>query len=234
MSRTIAIGDIHGCSLALATLLDAIRPTPDDVLVTLGDYIDRGPDSRGVLDQLLALRDQCRLIPLLGNHEEMLLAALRDNTALRLWLTCGGRETVGCYSMRLRLPTHPDSLRSLLPEEHLLFLQSCRAYHETEAHIFLHANYAPDRPLEQQTAEMLRWEFLDPATARPHSSGKTAIVGHTPQLTGGILDLGFLCCIDTFCHGGGWLTALDVNTGQTWQADMSGRMQQQGGAGTAL
>ena len=76
--RTIAIGDIHGCSAALAALVAAIEPSKDDTVITLGDYIDRGPDSRGVLDQLIALAARCRLIPLLGDHEEMLLDTLRD------------------------------------------------------------------------------------------------------------------------------------------------------------
>lgn len=62
--RVIAIGDIHGCSVALATLIGAIDPGPDDVLVPLGDYIDRGPDSRGVLDQVITLRGRCTVVPL--------------------------------------------------------------------------------------------------------------------------------------------------------------------------
>jgi serine/threonine protein phosphatase 1 len=64
--RTIAIGDVHGCSDALAALIDAVRPEPVDTVVTLGDLIDRGPDSRGVLDQLVALTRRCRLVPVLG------------------------------------------------------------------------------------------------------------------------------------------------------------------------
>ena len=72
---TIAIGDIHGCSAALDALLDAIRPRPEDTIVTLGDYINRGPDSRGVLDRLIDLGRRCRLVPLLGNHDQMLLEA---------------------------------------------------------------------------------------------------------------------------------------------------------------
>src|SRR5262245_37847694 len=74
-SRTIAIGDVHGCSTALAALLDAIGPVESDTVVTLGDYIDRGPDSKGVIEQLIALEQRCRLVPLLGNHEEMILGA---------------------------------------------------------------------------------------------------------------------------------------------------------------
>src|SRR5262249_51923506 len=95
--RTIAIGDIHGCRDALAALLDAIAPGPQDTLVTLGDHIDAGPDSRGVLDLLLALSGRCRLVPLLGDHEDMLAAALGDTTALRRWLACGGTQTLRSY-----------------------------------------------------------------------------------------------------------------------------------------
>ena len=75
-ARTIAIGDIHGCSAALATLIDAIAPGGDDTIVALGDYIDRGPDSRGVLERLIALGARSRLVPILGDHEEMLLDAI--------------------------------------------------------------------------------------------------------------------------------------------------------------
>src|SRR5205085_519802 len=78
--RTIAIGDIHGCAQALAILIEAIRPCVQDEIVTLGDYIDGGPDSRGVLNQLLALSGRCRLVPLMGNHEQMLLAALESRS----------------------------------------------------------------------------------------------------------------------------------------------------------
>ena len=82
-ARTIAIGDIHGCSAALDALLNAIRPRPEDCIVTLGDYINRGPDSRGVIERLIELKDRCRLVPLLGNHEEMLFEALADNPPFR-------------------------------------------------------------------------------------------------------------------------------------------------------
>jgi serine/threonine protein phosphatase 1 len=223
-ARTIAIGDIHGCSLALKTLLEAIDPGPDDLLVPLGDYIDRGPDSRGVLDQIIALRVCCTVVPLLGNHEEMLLAALKDRTALRLWLSCGGVEAIASYSTRLRLPTHPDSLVSVIPEEHLFFLQTCQPYYQTDTHLFVHAGYLSERPLEEQPVEALRWQPLNAQASRQHCSGKVAIVGHTPQKTGEILDLGYLKCIDTFCHGGGWLTAMVVGTGQVWQANERGEL----------
>jgi serine/threonine protein phosphatase 1 len=96
-NRTIAIGDIHGCPDALAALLDAVAPDRDDTVVTLGDSIDRGPNSRAVLDRLTALAGHCRLVPFLGNHEEALLDALRDKDALRRWLTLGGADTLRSY-----------------------------------------------------------------------------------------------------------------------------------------
>jgi serine/threonine protein phosphatase 1 len=77
----------------------------------------------------------------------------------------------------------------------------------------------PELPLEEQPGEAQRWRVTDAQLAKPHSSGKIAVVGHTPQWSGQILDLGFLLCIDTNCHRGGWLTALDVGTGQVWQTN---------------
>src|SRR5205823_5835151 len=95
-ARTIAIGDIHGCSLALSALFRAIAPRPDDVIVTLGDYINRGPYSRGVLDCLIALSERCRLVPLLGNHEQALLEA-RAGVDPTNWLGMGGTATLDSY-----------------------------------------------------------------------------------------------------------------------------------------
>jgi len=100
---------------------------------------------------------------------------------------------------------------------------NCRDFFETGQNIFAHANYLPHLPMEKQPHQFLRWEFLDPLWAKAHCSGKMVIVGHTSQKGGEVLDLGFLKCIDTYCYGGKWLTALDVGTGQVWQADQQGR-----------
>jgi serine/threonine protein phosphatase 1 len=220
--RTIAIGDIHGCSAALGALLDALVPTPEDTLIAVGDYLDRGPDSRGVVEQLIALSSRCRLIPLLGNHEEMLVAAVRDLEAMRGWLACGGVETLLSYGW---VPGGPRrSLADWIPATHWGFLNGCICYYETDTHLFMHAGYVPELPLEQQPGEALRWRVTDARTARPHASGKVAVVGHTPQRSGSVLDLGFLKCIDTNCHRGGWLTALEVHTGQVWQTNQAGEV----------
>ena len=96
-SRTIAVGDIHGCFTAFDTLLRQIELKPTDTLVTLGDYVDRGPDSFRVLERLLALREECNLVTLLGNHEAMMLGALHDEQQAHFWLRCGGAETLLSY-----------------------------------------------------------------------------------------------------------------------------------------
>ncbi len=216
--RTIAIGDIHGCASALAALLKAIQPTADDVIIPLGDYVDRGPDSRCVIDLLIGLVDQCQLIPLLGNHEVMLLDACQSIEVLEAWLEVGGRETLASYGGSL----------DEMPVEHRVFLQGLRRYHETETHMFVHANYHDRLPLMQQPDRLLLWEHIVRWIPKPHVSGKTVIVGHTPQGSGEILDLGFVKCIDTYCVGGGWLTALDVESGIVWQANRDGELRHDG------
>lgn len=208
-ARTIAIGDIHGCARALDVLLAALDPQPADTLITLGDYVDRGPNSRAVLDQLVALIDRCVLIPLRGNHEILLLDSLIDAAAFKFWLECGGVATLDSYGGDLKN----------IPPEHLVFLQGLRPFYETETHMYLHANYDADLPLAETPDMLLYWEHVCTRMPRPHRSGKTAIVGHTPQASGNILDLGFLKCIDTYCFGGGWLTALDVGSGKIWQTN---------------
>lgn len=215
--RTIAIGDVHGCDSALQGLVRAIAPQPDDRLIALGDYIDRGPDSRRVIETLIALSKQCRLIPLMGNHEIMMLTALEEPSQIDFWLQYGGAQTLASYGVD---PSQLDEL----PAAHLEFLSHCLNYYETDGHIFVHANYAAHLPLDRQPEYALFWEHLTSRLPERHVSGKVAIVGHTPQSDGELLDLGHVKCIDTFCFGGGWLTALDVDTGRVWQVDRDGHL----------
>ena len=220
--RTIAVGDIHGCLDALNALIDAVQPDRYDTLVTLGDHIDRGPNSRGVLDRLILLAGQCRLVPLLGDHEEMLLEALDDITTLPRWLRCGGVDTLRSYGW---CPGGPRRrLADSIPKHHREFLADCQPYYETQTHLFVHAGFLPELPMDRQPETALRWRVTDARTAIRHHSGKVAVVGHTAQQSGEVLDLGFLVCIDTNCARGGWLTALDTDTGRIWQADRTGKL----------
>ncbi len=208
MPRTIAIGDIHGCSDALRSLLRAIRPRPRDTIVCLGDYVDKGLDSQGVIDILIDLMPRCRLIALLGNHDELMLEARKSKAALRRWMRYGGAVTLDSYGSSGQI--------SLVPELHFQFLEHCLPWYETDSHLFVHANYDPRFPLAEQDEEALRWESLRDFVPGPHVSGKVAVVGHTPQPK--VLDLGHLICLDTGCVWDGRLTAMDVMTGQSWTA----------------
>ena len=213
-NRIIAIGDIHGCAPALDTLLDELALDAGDTVVTLGDYIDRGPQSRQVLDALIELSDRCEIVPLLGNHEAMMLMSRESDANRQFWLDCGGRETLQSYGGDL----------SDVSDSHWNFIERCGACYETDTHLFFHANYDPVLAPDQQTEFDLFWNHLSHPLPQPHCSGKIAVVGHTPQPDGEILDAGHLVCIDTYCFGGGWLTALDVASGRVWQADAKGRL----------
>lgn len=213
MSRVLAIGDIHGCARALATLIAAIEPLPEDLVIPLGDYVDRGPDSKGVLEQLLALRERTTLVPLIGNHDAMMLQA-RDGQG-HDWLRGYGRSTLASYGLRA------EEL-GRVPREHWAFLEGCRDWFETGTHIFAHASVQPDLPMPEQPSYVLRWESLRPGEVRAHCSGKTLVCGHTSQKDGRPLDLGHTVCIDTYAHGGGWLTCLEATSGWAWQANQAG------------
>jgi serine/threonine protein phosphatase 1 len=216
-SRLFAIGDIHGCSIALKTLIDAINPQPDDTIVVLGDVIDWGPDSRDCIEQLIELSGQCRFVLVRGNHEEMLFAALESRSELRYWLNFGGEQTLKSYPYR--------GGEDFIDRDHVHFLKThARDYYETEEFIFVHASYDPNKPMAEQSNTTLQWEPIEPAEMRLHYSGKKVIAGHTPQTSGEVLDLDFLKVIDTDCSQGGWLTALEVNSGRVIRSDQFGKM----------
>jgi serine/threonine protein phosphatase 1 len=212
----IAIGDIHGCAAALRVLVELIQPRADDILIPLGDCIDRGPESRQVIEQLLDLREKCRLVSIMGNHEEMMLNSIDGRPQPDDWWICGGAATVKSYS--------PEHDIAAIPPDHIAFIRSWGDCFETDTHFFVHASYEPERPLAEQHWQTMRWQSLLYGIPAPHESGKIAVVGHTSLKDGDVLDLGHLICIDTYCWGGGWLTALDAVSGQLWQVDRDGRV----------
>ena len=126
-ARVIAIGDVHGCVHALDALLDAIAPRGDDCIVQLGDFIDSGRDTRDVIDTLLALQSNCRLVTLMGNHEEMLLGALENDRLRDTWLMCGGVDTLNSYRFGAGI--------DVLPDAHLALIRSGLDYFETAAEL---------------------------------------------------------------------------------------------------
>jgi serine/threonine protein phosphatase 1 len=217
--QIIAIGDIHGCSIAFDALLEAIEIQRSGLIVTLGDYINHGPDSKGILDRLIALYRKGQLVPLRGNHELKMLEA----ASLSNWdADCGlllDREMLASYGQNGQIGELQD-----IPSEHWNFVRDCCSdWWETSHHLFVHATVDPSKPLPAQTPEKLFWQKFDyPA---PHVSGKTLICGHSSQKSGKPLNIGHAICIDTWVYGEGWLTGLNIDTGRIWQANQKGQVQ---------
>lgn len=209
--RTIAIGDIHGHADALCRLLDQIEPTQSDTIVPLGDYVNRGPDSRGVIDRLIELGKDCRVFPVLGNHDEMMLDARNDLYALDRFRHDDGERTLDSYCSEAWF--YASSL-SYVPDDHWAFLNRCLPFFETESCIFTHACYDPILPMKDQPSRLLRWTSVEDIPPVPHCSGKLVVVGHTPKMF--VRHYGHLVCIDTACGFGGRLTAHEPATGMTW------------------
>lgn len=217
--RTLAIGDIHGCRRSLVAILEAVHPGKSDQIVFLGDYIDRGPDSPGVINALLGLQSRCKTVFLRGNHEAMMLDARESLLKSDTWQSCGGRETVISYGADGRV-----DWESSVPGAHWSFLEHTVRFFETRNHIFVHGCLAPDLDLAEQPELMLFWGNFE--RMRRHKSGKRVICGHTPQPKGLIQDVGFAACIDTGAVFGGWLSCLDVDSNQYWQANEKGEIRQ--------
>lgn len=215
--RTLAVGDIHGTSAALDALLAVVRPTPDDLLVFLGDYVDRGPDSKGVIDRLIALRQTHRVVCLRGNHELMMTEARRQPSELRNWLSVGGSQTMSSYVPAGGWRASFDHI----PKEHWEFLEEgLFDFFETGTHIFVHANLDPSTPVDEQSDLMLFWEFVNWPVR--HESGKVMVCGHSSQKNGLPRAWPTTYCLDTGAYAGGWLTCLDVTSQKYWQANNDG------------
>lgn len=210
--RILAIGDIHGCRVSLEAMAEYAGFAQGDTIVTLGDYVDRGPDSKGVIDFLISLQDKLTLIPLKGNHELVMLRSRADVEALKNWKgeAFGGTATLDSYGT--------DSI-SDIPEKHWSFLESARAYYEINSHFFVHANVDPALAMVDQGNYTLFWEFFE--NPAPHESGKVMLCGHS-EVGEHPKNLGHAVCLDTGACKGGWLTCLDVGKGIYYQTNEQG------------
>jgi serine/threonine protein phosphatase 1 len=190
--RTYVIGDIHGRSDLLDKMVEEIErdlqinPVVDGLTVTLGDYVDRGPDSRGVLDRLASNPFPTKYIALKGNHEVLFEAFLRDPAVGSQWRRLGGLETLHSYGVPVAavmigkgFEEASSALRRSVPEEHLRFLGLLKLSVSIGDYFLCHAGVRPGIPLEHQAAEDLLWirdEFLHSRTG----FGKVVVHGHTP------------------------------------------------------
>lgn len=208
-NRVFAIGDIHGNSELLKKLLDEIKPTKDDLCIFLGDYINRGPDSKGVIDILLNLKDNTNTRFIMGNHDEMLLAALAGGADNIKFFKKFGQATIDSYNLNFEIRN--------FPRQHALFFADLLDYCESDRHIFVHASVEPDKPMILQCSTFLRWTTISTMTLGHggfrHESGKTIICGH--EAYNHVVKYDHAICIDTGCvvKENGGLTAFNVKAG---------------------
>jgi serine/threonine protein phosphatase 1 len=206
--KIFAIGDIHGCAAQLELLLSRLPfDAAQDTLVFLGDYLDRGPDARKVLDRLCRLRGEgVHLVALMGNHEYLLLEyhRSRDQALLPYLRRIGLENTLESYGGATLA-----ELASLdfLPGEHREFLLSLLPYWETDEYIFVHAGLRHGHPLaEQDLADLC--EVREPFLSEERDYGKRVVFGHTPFATP--LLTPFRTGIDTGAAYGNLLTAVEL------------------------
>ena len=184
--RIYAVGDVHGCDTHLAALHDAIaedlarRPIADPLLIHIGDYVDRGPDTAAVITRLLdgPRIDGMPVINLMGNHEHTMLAAVSgDRAAGTDWLFQGGRPALESYGI------DPDGPREAWPERipppHLRFLHDLTMHHQEGGYLFVHAGIRPGIALDQQAPEDLL-RIRQPFLYTDQSFGVVVVHGHTP------------------------------------------------------
>lgn len=228
--RAYAVGDVHGCGALFDALVaaieadDAARSAAETTIVLLGDLIDRGPDSAGVIAAARALQARREVRILMGNHEEMFLASLDDPEVLRDLLRFGGRETVLSYGVDPRayaaadIAEVSDLLNRHLPEADRAFIAGFEDSVTIGDYHFVHAGVRPDVLLDEQNPADLRWirrTFLD----RDDGFGAVIVHGHTifakPEIKRGRIG------IDTGAYATGRLTALGLEGTRRWLIEAS-------------
>lgn len=223
--RVYAVGDIHGRSDLLAALISAIehddaqRKVADTTVILLGDLIDRGPDSAGVIRLARAWQQSRPVRILMGNHEEMLLDALRRIEVLRHFLRFGGRETLLSYPIdpaeyaRAELEELILMANAVIPAEDLAFIRSFEDQIELGDYLFVHAGIRPGVPLAEQKTSDLRW-IREPFIDHELPFGPLVVHGHT--ITEAVDIRANRIGIDTGAYRSGRLTALGLEGRQRW------------------
>ena len=215
---TYAIGDIHGCLTALETIFAQNVIQKDDLVVFLGDYVDRGPDSKGVIDWLIENSKNYHFEFIKGNHDLMMEKAKMSREWLIEWLYIGGTQTLDSY----QIGDEPDWAKKV-DRSHWDFLASCKPYLEKEPYIFVHAGLEAGKALEEQNDYHLFWKKYE--TPKPYNPRNKVICGHTSRKKGKIANFGHTICIDTYAYGGKWLTCLNVETNEYIKANNMGEVE---------
>jgi len=191
-TRIYAVGDVHGRADLLGELHKRIArdagkaPESRRVIVYLGDYVDRGPDSAGVIDRLIdSPLDGFEKVYLMGNHEQFMIDFLSDPSVGALWLSNGGGATLASYGVDVTDGDPVDMakvaalLRKILPAEHLAFLEGLALSHREGDYFFAHAGIRPGVPLEKQSEDDLLW-IREPFLDVPETREVVVVHGHTP------------------------------------------------------
>ena len=209
-----AIGDIHGCASELKALLHKLPLNSNSTLIFLGDYVDRGPDSKEVIETLLDLRTLYRVITLKGNHESLFLNYLLKpiGDAASNFIFNGGSATLASYSN--------DGTNYEVPGSHKAFLLGLKTFHSTDTHFFVHAGIPPDYDFKQEVDAKMEHYFLWIRDYFLHSKTiwpKLIVHGHSPVEEVDIRPNRIN--VDTGCVYGGKLTAINVRTKQIYSVD---------------
>jgi len=229
-NRIIAVGDLHGNKQPLKELLSRIHLSDRDLIIFIGDYIDRGPETKLVIEELIQLRSfHPNLIFLKGNHEDMMLGAMGFNAVIKdvnTWLYNGGTQTLISYGMNRNDvfllkgikedDKHVRIIKNLLPRSHIEFLTELVPFVETEHFFFCHAGVDPENTLWEGKKNLfdLLW-MRDHIYSDEFAWDKTVVCGHTPLRE--VLIKEKLICIDTGLYCYGTLSAVDVLTNQLYQ-----------------
>jgi serine/threonine protein phosphatase 1 len=232
-TRIIAVGDLHGHYEPLARLLPKLEFGERDLLVFIGDYVDRGMESKVLVQNLIELRiHHNNVVFLKGNHEDMMLGSLgypAEVKDLQTWLYNGGTSTLYSYGMEMDrisslLSIWDDSERytaimDVIPKSHIEFLLGLELWLETEQFFFCHAGINPDSTIEEGKKNHfdLLW-MREHFSAEEYRWEKTLVCGHTPLQE--VLITPKLICVDTGLHYYGKLTAIAVGSGKIYQVTL--------------
>lgn len=228
--RVYAVGDVHGRSDLFTALSAAIeadhaqRGGGESMVILLGDLVDRGPDSAGVLRHAREWQGRRPLRALMGNHEEMFLDAFSKEDVLRHFLRHGGRETILSYPVdravysEATLPEAQAMMRAAVPAEDVAFMQAMEDMVRIGDYLFVHAGIRPGIPLEEQRGGDLRW-IREPFTTASEDLGLTVVYGHTiyERVELATSRIG----IDTGAFASGRLTALGLEGTSRWLIETS-------------
>ena len=222
-----SIGDIHGCLKQLTSLHNKIFNhlsfnKKDDLLVYLGDYIDRGSNSKDVINHILKLqKEKINSIFLMGNHEQVLIDFLfKKINNLRYWIDLGADKTFRSYGIEIaefiKDGFEDDKMEKLknvflnqLPKEHIYFFQNLKLFYNVEKYLFVHAGINPEKPILEQNKIDFLWSRSEKFFDKNFKSEKIIIHGHTPEKE--IVNFPYRINIDTGCFFSGKLSCVCLN-----------------------